>query len=151
VPPRIPDHQREQILTDVRAGTKSQRQIARDNGVSTTAVRKIAKSGGWTDWSREQTKNAIEANRIDHKLRLAKIAGRSAGLAERMLGSFEAMTDDELAKVSPYTRGLLLGIASDKAKDLAADDSGVEIAVSGLGRLFDGLIERHGDGSGSDG
>lgn len=152
MPPRIPDHKRSAILADIRAAQKPRNQIARDHGVAVGTVTNIARENGLVDaFDRSATKKATEAKVIDHKARLVAIAGRSAGLAERILDSFEDMSDKDWADVSPYTRGLVFGIASDKAKDLAADDSGVEIAVTGLGKLFDGLIERHGDGSDADG
>lgn len=148
MPPRIPDDKRALILTDIRTGEKPLRQIARERGVAPSTVNKIAKDNGITDaFERAKTKKATAARMVDHKARLVAIAGRSAGVAESILTSFEAMEEDDWKDVSPYTRGLVFGIASDKAKDLAADDAGVEIAVTGLGRLFDGLIERHGDGS----
>ena len=149
MPARTPDHKRAAILTDVRSGGTC-RSIAVKHGVSRTTVSNLAKESGIEDpFGRQQTQKATEAKAIDHKARLVAIAGRSAGLAERILGSFEDMSDEDWADVSPYTRGLVFGIASDKAKDLASDDTGAEQVASALGKFFDGIVERYGDDYGA--
>jgi transposase-like protein len=150
VPPRIPDHKRAAILADIRARQKPLRQIARDHAVASSTVHNIARQNGVKDaFDRSRTKKATEAKRVDHQARLVAIAGRSAGLAERALASFEAMTDAEWGKTSPYTRGLIFGIAADKAKDLASDNTDAEQVASALGKFFDGIVDQYGDDYGA--
>ena len=130
MPKRLPDDKREAILVDVRAGGSSARAIGKAHGVSDAAVRRIAKDAGLDDaWSREQTKKATEANQIDHQAKLAELASRHAKIASDVMDSFEAPEHD-WSKVSPHARGIILGICSDKARELAAPDEGVEAAKS---------------------
>lgn len=143
---RITDDIRQAIIDQVKAGGTC-RGIARETGVSTDSVRRVAREAGLTEaFSRELTKKATAAKQVDHKARLVALAGRYAGLAEMVLASFEAMTPEDWAHSSMHSRAILAGVAADKARDLAPDDSGAEQVISGLGRLFDQLIDRHGDG-----
>lgn len=139
MPARIPDDQRSAILDAIRSGygERSAGSIARDHGVSDRLVRKVAAENGLSDtWSRDQTKRATAAAEVDHRARLVALAGRSAGLAERVLASFEAMDTDDWRDVSPHTRGIVLGIALDKAQALAPeDDDGAAEFGSMLGAM----------------
>jgi transposase-like protein len=141
--PPIPEDKRLAILAELKTD-KPRNQIAREHGVSPSSVTKIAQANGH-QFDRALTKHATAAATIDHQARLVKLAATAAGLAERAALSFESMTDEQWAKMSPHSRAVLFGIASDKARDLASADSGVEQAITGLGKLFDGLVERHGD------
>lgn len=147
MPPRIPDRKRAKILKDIQTHAGSCRAIAAKHGVSTDTVRNIAKNAGITDaFGREQTKKATEARQADHHARLIQLASRMAGLSERVLASFEAMDLDAWTKVSPHSRGIILGIAADKARDLGPrDDQGADSVGSLLGGMLDDLIARHGD------
>lgn len=148
MPPPIPNTTRAKILEDIQNRAGSTRTIATKHGVSDTLVRNIAKAAGITDaWSREQTKKATEARQADHAARLTAVAGRMVGLTETILSSYELMTPDEWAKVSAHSRGIVLGIAADKARDLGPrDDGGAEQMGSLLGSMLDTLISRHADG-----
>jgi transposase-like protein len=141
MPPRIPDDRRAAILADIQAGGSSKTAIAKKHGVSAHLVDTIAKEAGIVAaWDREQTKKATEARMVDHAARLVKIAGRMAGLTENILASFESMTLEEWSRVSPHSRGIVLGIATDKARDLGPqDDHGDEAAKSMMGAIFAGL------------
>jgi len=143
--PRIPDTKRQAITDDIRDG-KPRNQIARDHDVSVGSVTNIARESGLTDaFDRSATKKATAANIADHRARLIALASRAAGLAERALGSFERMTDEEWARTSFHSRGIVLGIAADKARELAPDDSGAEGIASLLGDLLGNLKAKHGD------
>lgn len=87
MPPRIPDDKRAAILTDVRTGTKSRAQIARDHGVSAPAVGKLAHEAGITDaFSRTQTENATRAVVADNRSRRARIASDLLDDVEKLRG-----------------------------------------------------------------
>lgn len=163
--PPIPPDKREQVLTDVRAGTKSQRQIARDNGVSTTAVRKIAASAGLNDWSRERTEKATRASLADQRAQRAVLSQRFLDEANWLLdqmhkphlvysfgGKENSYNDRELPQ-PPTTdlRNLMVSAATAYDKHLAQDrhDAGGDTGVvSGLLTvLFGDLQAKHGDGT----
>lgn len=132
------------IIADIQAGTKSAHRIAREHGVAQSTVSRIAGQEGLA-LDRSKTKKATEAAQIDHKARLVELASRSAGLAERALRSFETMTDQEWAKTSFHSRGIVFGIAADKARELAPEDSAAEEISSLLGGLLGSLKAKHGD------
>lgn len=145
MPPRIPDHKRAAILADIRAG-KPRNHIAREHDVALGTVTNIARENGVKDaFDRSATKKATEAKVIDHRARLADLASQSARIAKNIGDSLEVFTPEDWADVSPYTRGLVFGIASDKAKDLASDDRDAEQVASALGKFFDGIVDRNGD------
>ena len=142
---RIPDDKREAIAADIRAG-KARNQIALDHGVSAGTVTNIAGEFGLTEaFDRSATKKATEAKAVDHKARLVAIAGKAAGVAEDVLASFGEMDASDWAKVSPYSRGLIVGIMADKARELAPEDSGAGQIASLLGDLLGGMKAKHGD------
>jgi hypothetical protein len=136
---------RDAILEDIRAG-KSCGQTARDHDVARSTVSKLAKDNGLS-FERSQTKKATEAAQVDHAAVLAKLAARSAGVAGNILASFEAMSADDWADVSPHTRAIALGICADKARELApdTDEAQVEAARSLIGAVFDDIVARRGE------
>jgi hypothetical protein len=142
VPAPLSDRKRNAILADIEAGQKSRNQIARDHKVSVSSVTKLAPANAF---DRSQTKKATAAKQVDHKARLVVIAGRTASVAEDVLTSFEDMTTEDWRKVSPYSRGLIVGIMADKSRELAPDDSAAEEISSLLGGLLGQLKTKHGD------
>jgi uncharacterized protein with PIN domain len=129
MPKRLAASKREAILTEVRAG-KARNAIARDHDVSPSSVTKLAGEAGMKDaFDRSHTKKATEAKAADHQATLAALAARHAKIASDVMDSFEA-ADHDWGKVSPHARGIILGICSDKARELAAPDEGVEAAKS---------------------
>lgn len=150
MPKPIPPHKRDAILTDIRAEEKPRNQIARDHHVSVGTVSNIAKDAGLTGaFDRSNTKKATEAKRADHQARLVELASKAAWLAERALESFEAMSEEDWARQSLHARALTFGIAADKAKDLAPDDTSHDQVTSLFGALLSGLQAKHGDGDDS--
>jgi transposase-like protein len=145
MPVPLAPEKRAAILEDLRAG-KTRNKAARDHGVSYSTISKIAAAEGIA-FDRSQTKKATEAAQVDHAAALVKLAARHAALAGAILSSFEVMTPAQWAKVSPHSRGIILGIASDKARDLAPDsDAGqVDAARSVLNAVFEDIVARHGD------
>lgn len=136
------------ITEDIAAGQKSRNQIARDHKVSVGSVTNIAHAAGLTEaFDRSETKQANAAAQIDHTAALAVLARRHVKLASSVLDSFEAMTITDWRKVSPHTRGVVLGIASDKARELAPSDDEArnEAAKSLLGALLSDVVDKHGD------
>jgi hypothetical protein len=142
VPRPLSEPKRQAILADIEAGQKSRNQIARDHKVSVSSVTKLAPTDAF---DRSKMKKALAARQIDHKARLSELAGRAAGLAERALSSFETMTDEEWARTSFHSRGIVFGIAADKARELAPEDSAAEEISSLLGGLLGQLKGKHGD------
>ena len=141
--PPISVDKRDAIIADF--GTDRPRNaIAREHGVSVSTVTKIANEVGH-EFDRSVTKKATAASEIDHRAKLAVLAGRSARVAENLFVSLEEMTPEQWAKVSPYSRGVIAGIMADKARELAPDDSGAESISSLLGGLLGELKAKHGD------
>ena len=129
MPVRLPEAKRQKILADVRTG-KARNAIARDHKVSPSSVTKLAGEAGMKDaFDRSHTKKATEAKQVDHQAKLAELASRHAKIASDVMDSFETPEHD-WSKVSPHARGIILGICSDKARELAAPDEGVEAAKS---------------------
>lgn len=112
--------------------------------MSRTTVSDLAKKNGF-GFGRQQTKKATAAKQVDHKARLVAIAGRTASVAEDVLTSFEDMSTEDWRKVSPYSRGLIVGIMADKSRELAPEDSGAGPIASLLGDLLGGMRAKHGD------
>lgn len=73
--PRISPETRAAVLTDIRTGTKSRNQIARDHDISVGSVTNIAKAAGMTDaFDRSETAKATRAAVEDNRSRRARIA-----------------------------------------------------------------------------
>ncbi len=116
--PLDPD-KRAAILDDIKAGTKSRNQIARDHGVSVSSVTKIARQEGLPGaFDRSRTRNATAAAVADH-------ASRRAALAERLITLAETSMDQALAvlrEASARDAAVVLGIAVDKHRALVDMD-----------------------------
>src|SRR5690606_29394390 len=85
LPAPIPDHKRQAILADIKAG-KARNAIAREHGVSPSTVTNIAKSAGMTDaFDRSQTKRATEAAQADNAAIRAIISRRLLEKANELL------------------------------------------------------------------
>lgn len=116
--PLDPD-KRAAILADIKAGTKSRNQIARDHNVSVSTVTKIARQEGLTGaFDRSLTRNATAAAVADH-------ASRRAALAERLITLAEHSMDRALASLreaSARDAAVVLGIAVDKHRALVDMD-----------------------------
>jgi hypothetical protein len=138
---RLPEDKRQAILNAIRAGAgqRARADIAREFEVSPTMVGNIAADAGLTEaFVRTQTKKATEAKQIDLSARLIQQASRNAGVAEQILESFENMALDDWLRVSPHSRGIVLGILQDKAVALSPpDDDGREDRKSALADLFE--------------
>lgn len=121
MPSPIPEETREAVLSDIEAGQKSRGQIARDNGVSTTTVSKVAKDAGIeSPFSRENTQKATEAAVADAKSRRATLARDSLAASTEALAALrqriENMSDRDLIT--------LFGVAADKHLAFDRHDSG---------------------------
>lgn len=156
MPAPIPDDTRAAILDDIKTRQKSCRGIARDHGVSTATVRKIAKDNGITDaFSREQTIHATRARQADIGDLRSRLALRNylrahavhdrldaeVYEAKHVTGEGKVITvrtehppardeRDLAAAISSYTA------AADRLTD---DDGGADHAKSLLGALAEGL------------
>lgn len=87
MPAPIPDNVRAAILTDIQAGEKGCRAIARDHDVSDGTVRNIAEDAGILDaFTRVNTENATRARQSD-------LAARRAVIAEMLLDDIQALRD----------------------------------------------------------
>lgn len=143
MPQPLDDIKRQAVLDDIRATAGSLegsvRKIADRNGVSTATVRRVAESADLGNaWARDNTKKATEAKQVDLAARLINQASRNAGVAEQILESFENMALDDWLRVSPHSRGIVLGILQDKAVALAPpEDDGREDRKSALSDLFE--------------
>lgn len=119
MPRPIPDQVRDAILDDIRAGTKSRNQIARDHNVSVGTVTNIAKRAGLTSaFDRSATKNATAASIVDAASRRAQLAEKLIKLAELSMDQAVA----ELGEASSRDAAVVLGIAVDKHRQLVDMD-----------------------------
>lgn len=142
MPAALPPDKRQAVLHAIRAGGTC-RGIARDHHVSTATVRNIAADNGIENaFARDQTKKATEARVADHAAKLAQLAGRNAQVAEAILDSFDTMTVDEWRNVTPHSRGIVLGIVQDKARDLAPPGEQTQAAKTAIA----GIVEAIRDG-----
>lgn len=144
MPAPIPEHTKQAILADIRAGQKSRAQIARDHGVSAGSVTNIARRAGLTDaFDRSATKNATAAAMADNAARRARLTQRLVTLAEISLDRAVA----ELSETTARDAAVVLGIAVDKHIALERHDAGADAdqAASLLGTLLNDLQARHGD------
>lgn len=164
MPPRIPDDKRAAILTDIKAGTKSRAQIARDHKVNPQTVGNIAKDEGQTEaFSRLQTKNATAAALIDNKAMRVLAAQRLIVKAHETLDQMDEPhlvfnfggkdnTYEEHLLAKPPTgdlRNLMVIAATAIDKHIVlerhdATDPGVMGSL--LGTLLAGLQQKHGTG-----
>ena len=138
MPHPIPDHTRAAILTDIRAGTKSRAQIARDHNVSRGSVTNIATEAGQaTAFDRTATKNATQAVIADNKARRAALA--TLNLADDNHMRTRARDAQSGRDARDYATAY--GIFIDKHLKLVDHDSdtGAEGAKSMLGALVTGL------------
>lgn len=120
MPPRIPDDKRADILADVQAGEKSRGKIAREHGVSTTTVSKIAREEGIDQpFSREQTEKATAAAVTDAKARRAALASDALTGAQAALDRLR----ERVADMSDRDLITLFGVATDKHVALDRHDS----------------------------
>lgn len=156
MPPPLDPAKRDAITRAIRdgAGERSAGSIAREHHVAVNTVTRLARAIGLPDaFVRDRTEKATAARNVDqraqHLTRLSALAGRFVGLSEQILASYEAMTVDEWRAVSPHSRGIILGIAADKARDLTpADDDAMNERRELLGELFDLLQQAHPQPSG---
>ncbi|MBA9003678.1 hypothetical protein [Thermomonospora cellulosilytica] len=120
MPAPLPDDVRAAILADIKAGTKSRNQIARDHGVSPSTVTRLAQTDGLDEaFDRSQTEKATtarvadsKAGRVDHTADLLDLSRAAlARLRERL----PDMSDRDLIT--------LLGVAADKHIALGRLDS----------------------------
>jgi transposase-like protein len=153
---RIPDEQREAILTDIRAGGLSCRAIAKRHGVSPATVSALARDNGLTfERSDTKTRAATRARIFDAKQARADMVERLHGDAERIRqrawqpcttlvgsGASAAWVTTNLPSFrdqqAAYTS---LGIALDKAMALERydDDQGMTAGRNMLGDLMSAL------------
>lgn len=165
MPPPISPDKRDAILTDIRAGEKSCRQIARDHKVSPSTVSDLAKDAGMPDaFARSQTKNATAAVVADSRARRAEISRKFLEKADQLLdrmdeqhrafnfgGKDNTFAEEWLDRPPPAElRNLIVSAAVAFDKHLAGerhDAGGDASAVGGmLGRLLEDLTQRHGNG-----
>lgn len=134
MPKPISQPKRDAILTDIKAGEKSCRQIARDHGVSPGTVSGIAK-GVEGAFERSATKRATEAKVADNKAMRAEVSREFLTKARELLammnephlahsfgGRDNVYREHELAKPPPAElRNLIVSAAVAFDKHLAAD------------------------------
>lgn len=164
MPPRIPDDKRAAILADIKAGTKSRAQIARDHDVNPQTVGNIAKAAGTENaFSRLQTEKATRAVVADNRSRRAKMASDLLDDAERFRarawepysyyerGQYgpELVTLDKPPLKEAKEAYVSIGIALDKHVVLERHDA-TDPGTMGslLGTLLEGLQSKHGTGDG---
>lgn len=153
MPSRTPEHVRDAILADIRAGQKSCRQIARDHGVSASTVSGLARSAHIPEaFERSHTKNASAARSFDAKAARAELIEQLYGDAQRLrqrawdpyttvVGSGDATTLVTLKmpplrdQQSAYTA---IAIAIDKAAAMESrdDDGGAGAGKTMVNDLF---------------
>lgn len=90
MPKALPQHKRDAVLADIRAGQKSRNQIARDHEVSSSTVTKLAQDAGVTDaFDRSQTKRATEAAFADNKAWRAATSKRFLAKCNELLDQMD--------------------------------------------------------------
>jgi hypothetical protein len=161
--PPISDATRAAVLTDIRTGGQSARQIGRTHGISDATVRRIARAEGITDaWSRDKTEKATRA-------RVADNAAKRAQLQSDLLDDAQKFRDRAWSKYKIAVAGpdgaeivelelpplpdaarayTAIGIIVDKDRAYERDKSGsggTDHARSMLGQLMSGLAEVFGD------
>ncbi|MGW4411175.1 hypothetical protein ACWEJ6_44590 [Nonomuraea sp. NPDC004702] len=120
MPPRLTDEKRSAILDDIRAGTKSRGQIARDHNVSTTTVSNLAKADGIEEpFSRERTQKATAAAVADSASERAAIALETLKGARAALQQMLAA----LPEASARDAAVAFGIMIDKHRALDRYDA----------------------------
>lgn len=145
------------ILDDIRAGLKSNRQIAKDHSVTPSTVTSIAQAEGITDaFDRTQTEKATQAHAIDCRARRemlkAALLEDAEKLRDRAWSEYEVVVDNR--QLGPQTMRLdlpplqdvraayaAIGIAIDKSVRLEqydSTDSDVD-AKSMIGDLAEGI------------
>lgn len=168
--PRLPQHVRDAILADVKAGEKSRNKIARDHGVSVGSVTNIARASLTGEvFDRSRTQKATRAVEADTRAARAVLAADRAALAADLLADAQRLRDRAWSKYSYYERGregpelvtldlpplrevkegyAALGISVQRHLELERHDSGDPGEVASLlGALFGGLQTKHGDGA----
>jgi transposase-like protein len=153
---RIPDEQRQAILTDIRDGRLSCRKIAQAHGVSPATVSALAREHGLTfERSHPKTRAATRARIYDARQARADMAEKLRGDAERLrqrawqpcttlvgTGVSAAWVTTNLPSFrdqqAAYTS---LGIVLDKAMALERydDDQGLTVGQTMLGDLMSAL------------
>lgn len=130
-------------------------QIARDCGVSTATVSRIAKAAG-LEFDRSQTRAATSAREVDLAALRTRLAEKMADRSERMLdrldspylvynfggkdNTYEEHTLDSPPVEVERNAVATAGIAFDKlTRIVERDSSGTDDAVGMLGALADGL------------
>lgn len=109
MPPRLPDDKRAAILDDIRTGTKSRGQIARDHNVSTTTVSNLAKDDGIEEpFSREQTEKATAAAVADSASERASIALDTLKGARAALKQMLTALPDASARDAAVAFGIMI-------------------------------------------
>jgi transposase-like protein len=140
MPSPIADETRAAILADINTGTKSRGAIAREHGVSTTTVSKIARDAGIDQpFSRENTEKATAAAVSDAKHRRAALASDALDGATTALAALR----QRIAKMSDRDLITLFGVATDKHVALNRIDSDAQ----GLSAVDDWLRHMMGEGN----
>lgn len=88
MPRPTPPKKRAAIIADIRLGTRSAGQIARDHGVAQSTVSRIAGQEGLS-FDRSITKRATEAVVADAKARRAEISRKFLEKADKLLDQME--------------------------------------------------------------
>lgn len=171
MPKPLADDIRAAILTDIRAGQKSARQIAKDHGVAASTVSKLAADNAVPEaFERAQTVKATRAREADNASRRATLAARRLALAEALQGDAERLREqmwqphlyfdwggkehdyDERVQPEPTAadKRTLMGaaaVAVDKSIKLAPPDGGDDPALvrSMLGALGTALTTAFAD------
>jgi|ADGO01.1.fsa_nt_gi hypothetical protein len=168
MPAPIPEHTKQAILDDIKAGDGTCRGIARKHGVSDATVRKIAKQAGITNaFAREHTENATRARQADMAAQRAQIAADLLTdvqrLRKRAWDTYQVIANgpdgpETITLDQPPLRDVQaaytsVGIALDKHLALVKHDSdpGIDAAKSMLGALAAGLGAAYDQLNSSDG
>lgn len=97
MPPRLTDEKRAAILADIAAREKSAGRIARDHGVSTSTVSRLAaKTKTGDGWQRSKTRAATRAREADLAHIRTELANRRALLAVTL----HDVAEREIAKMT---------------------------------------------------
>ena len=173
---RLPDDKRGAVIDAIRAGGTC-RGIAKQQGVSSSTVARIAKDEGLTDAfaaNRTQTAKATTLKRADNAARRSALSVELLDVAEDMLhrmrsphlvynfGGADNSYNEHLLDTPPAgdLRNLMVTAATAIDKHVAIEKLDADRDVATAGALLDGLLEtlqgKHGtapapeDGDGSE-
>lgn len=125
--PPLTQEKKQAIIQDLQEDNpNNERQslssIAKKHNVGKATVSRIAKEIGYVT-ERSQTKRATEVRLSDLFEGRTRLALRHMKLSEKILDYYESLPPEALARLPQNTVAVLLGISTDKFKDLTPQDS----------------------------